>query len=406
MIRPQAIESESGQEYRLLDTLERLGRTQERRWIIQIHLSRLGAQNRRDHHMRIAANVFAASIAGFEGEFFRLSNNDLFLIFKGASPHQADEAVSKLRRLFRQDPLAANPGHGADDQFCSVFDTSRDLRDLLLTLRQLQSDVMMQQRRHGRDSHRQVPPIDPHHLGELVDTIASADLSGVMRRQTVFALTMGHAPQRLFRELFISVAELQKTVLPDYDIFANRALFQCLTETLDRRMLALIIRSDEQDLGSSYSLNLNVSTILGPEFLAFDAALPPRARGTIVIEVQIADVYADLSAYQFARDFAQERGYRLLLDGVTDISLPYLDRERLGIDLLKLHWHPEMGDGSSSESVHALGDLVAHAGKARVILGHVDSESALRWGHSIGISMFQGRYLDQLVQPRPALRLS
>ena len=67
-------------------------------------------------------------------------------------------------------------------------------------------------------------------------------------------------------------------MLPDFDLASNLWLFQHLTQTLDARMLSMLIRNDDKSIASSFSINLNVHTILSPPFLDFDASLKAVAR--------------------------------------------------------------------------------------------------------------------------------
>ncbi len=67
-------------------------------------------------------------------------------------------------------------------------------------------------------------------------------------------------------------------------------------------------------------------------------------RHTIVIEIQEMDIFNDLSVYLFARDFVHGCGYRVCIDGVSRHSLRFVNRTRLGADLLKLLWNPDMAE--------------------------------------------------------------
>jgi hypothetical protein len=98
----------------------------------------------------------------------------------------------------------------------------------------------------------------------------------------------------------------------------------------------MLSRGDDTDLHASFSINLNVQTLLSPEFLDFDASLRMGSRGTIVVELQLVDIFADISGYLFARDFVREKGYRICLDGVTNNSISFVDRRKLGVDLVKV----------------------------------------------------------------------
>jgi EAL domain-containing protein (putative c-di-GMP-specific phosphodiesterase class I) len=160
--------------------------------------------------------------------------------------------------------------------------------------------------------------------------------------------------------------------------------------------LSLLRHNDDSALAHSYSLNLNVSTLLSPEFLAFDANLRTGARGSIIIEIEKIDIFADLGAYIFARDFVRERGYRLCLDGVTALTLPFIDRERLGVDLIKLFWSPDMIDNPDGERSRELLAALERTGKTRVILARCDGPAAIDFGQSVGIRLFQGRHLDRI----------
>ena len=164
----------------------------------------------------------------------------------------------------------------------------------------------------------------------------------MMRRQAICLITPDAPPQPMFRELYISIDELRAIVMPGYNIASDRWLFQRLTQTLDLRMLQLLMKNDDRAIASAFSVNLNVATLLSDRFLAFDASLKAATRGTVVFELQTIDIFSDLAAYIFARDFVKERGYRICLDGVTDLTLPFIDRERLGLDLIKIVWNPDM----------------------------------------------------------------
>jgi EAL domain-containing protein (putative c-di-GMP-specific phosphodiesterase class I) len=393
------------QEHKLLDYVERIAKHRTGRRAIHLHLSKLRSHHRRDYHLRIAANTFENMVSVYEGQLFKLANQDVVFVFRDASPEQIDEAVMRLGYLFNDDPIGGEVDPDAMAGFCTWYDVEREY-DLLLALATTMLDEAS--KRRGRmatitaTGPEESPPINPHHLGTLIDTIASADMSNLMRRQMIYALLSNQAPQPLFNELFISITEMRRMILPNYNIHANRWLFQYLTETLDRRMLALLARNDDPAIAASFSLNLNISTILSQEFMNFDSSLRSGARGTIVLEVQVIDVYADIGQFAFARDFAHDRGYRICLDGLSTHNFPFIDRAKLGIDLVKLDWARMMLGDHSPERRARLRALIEQTGKAKVILCHVDNEDGLKYGQSVGVAMYQGRYIDQLAAPRYA----
>lgn len=392
------------QEYLLLDYLQRLGRNVEGRMAVHIHLSRLRPQNRQDHHIRIAAATFEGMVQNYEGQIFTLSNSDLFFICKDATIEDIDAAIMKVRYLFSEDPLSQGDDEEDLARFCTWYNVASQYDELLDIAKQMHRERERKTRltvtaeRGDPRLKTQRKQLDPEQLGKLESFLTRADLSNLMRRQPVCAVTPNNPmPQTVFRELYISIADLQQTVLPEFDISSNLWLFQHLTQTLDSRMLSMLIRNDDSSIASSFSINLNVQTILSPPFLNFDSSLKAVARGTVVIELQKIDIFGDMGAYMFARDFMRERGYRICLDGLNHLTLQFIDRDRLGLDLLKLTWSPDMADDMSGSRTAELKEHVDRCGRARIILCRCDSDEAIRFGQSLGITMYQGRYIDRLL---------
>jgi hypothetical protein len=397
------------EESRLLDYAQRLARFRADRRAIQIHLSRLKSYNRRDHHIRIAANTFENLVRQFDGQIFVLSNQDIVFVCKEPRVEVIDDAVTRVKYLFSEDPLVQGGGRPGADAFCTWYDIERSYDEFLAVVTRLHDEERRRSKPPAAPAASSAnvaasapPAFDGHRLGELVDAIQRADLSNLMRRQPVAAMTQGDIPKPIFRELYISIGELRETIMPDHDITADRWLFRHLTQALDRRMLRLLVKNDDGAIANSFSINVNVTTLLSDDFLQFDASLRSGARGTIVLELQLIDIFADLNAYTFARDFVKERGYRVCLDGVNHQTLPYVDRERLGLDLVKLLWRPDMLDYPGDKRQEFC-DLVEKLGRARAILAHCDTDAAVEFGLACGISLFQGRFVDKLLSSRSDL---
>ena len=156
---------------------------------------------------------------------------------------------------------------------------------------------------------------------------------------------------------------------------ADRQVVTDLTETLDKRVLVSISRHDDGSLTSNFSINLNVSTILSDEFLEFDENINASMRSSIVLELQLVDIFSDVKAFILAKTFAQYRGYKICIDGITVDKLKYIDREHLSSDLIKIIWHPSFMD-VIREDKHFT-DYVNKAERARMILCRVDDPQAV-----------------------------
>ncbi len=390
------------QENLLLDYAERLKRYRDGRRGVHLHLSRLRPQNRRPHHLRIAANTIEDFIFAFEGQLFRLGNSDMMFVVKDADLMQLDDVVMRLRTLFSEDPIASvnstMEGHG---RFATLYNLDRQYDKFMDLCNGLDKEAKDREKRlnamaiQAEESEGDIrSPLSPDQLGKLEETLRRTDLSNVFKRQAICAIAGSDEPMPVFNELFISIMDLAKTVLPDVNLVSNRWLFQHLTETLDRRVLHMLSKADDKTIFSSFSINLNVNTLLSPEFLKFDANLHTGSRGTLVIEMQMIDIMADFSAFLFARDFVREKGYRICLDGITSDLLNFIDRKKMGVDLIKLTADSIFNGEAAPGRFEETAKHVEEAGQGRIILARCDNRLMIENGQKMGITMFQGHYLD------------
>lgn len=390
------------QESLLLDYLHRLETHRNDRRAIHIHLSRLKPENRREHHIRIAATSFDPMIKSTTGQLFVLRNNDLFFIYKIQAQNDVETSMLRLQFLFGDDPLM-NDEETAQSHLSSTYDVETEFNDILALARNMVHEDVVDDANAAEplDAKSELElrremgePLTPRVLGRVELALQRADISNMMRRQFICGLIGEASPQPLFSELFISISDLRETLLPGVNLASSRWLFQHLTETLDRRVLAFLGRTNDRSITGEISINLNVSTLLSPEFMQFDDSVIAAMRGSLVLELQQVDIFGDLNAYIFARGFAKDHGYRICIDGLTAKTMPFIDRERLGADMVKLVWDSELLDDNKREEVSA---MVQRAGSTRVILCRCDDAAAVNWGQSIGINMFQGRHIENLL---------
>jgi hypothetical protein len=397
----------SGQEPALLDYVRRLERFCAGRHGVHVRFSRLRPHNRREHQLRVAATGFDRLTRKYESTLFRLSGGDMMLIVKGAPAGEIEESIAQLRFLFSDDP-AINTPDGQPDAFIARYDLVSGYKVLLVAC-----EALEEARRTGAvaalagaTGPAQAPdcarPIEPADLARLERAIRDADLTVAMRHQPVMFSVPDQPPVPLFHELYISSADLSRIVMPGCNLTANRWLFQHLTTTLDQRMLALLMRPGAPALDRDFSLNLNVATVLSPAFMQFDREILAVSRGKVLIELQQIDIFADPGSFMFARDFLHDRGYKICLDGVKHLALPLIDRARLGIDFVKFEWGYGLVDDHDGPRGAELRDAAARIGHDRLILCRCDSPEALRVGRAVGISLYQGRYFDGLLQDAKA----
>jgi EAL domain-containing protein (putative c-di-GMP-specific phosphodiesterase class I) len=251
------------------------------------------------------------------------------------------------------------------------------------------------ERLQASQRHRGEMPLTPDTLARLETALTGADLSSLINRHGVCRLD-SEVLKPSFTELTVSIEGLATTVVPGLSLTANVWLFDVLTETLDRRMLSMLMHPDEMSAFGSLSLNLNVATLLSEEFLAFDAEMSAARRANLVIELKDKDVFHDLPAFLLTRDLLKQKGYRFCLDGVGWRTLDLIDGVRLGFEFVKVN-----ADQAIDESGEHLGArlawLVQRVGAQRFILSRVEEPQILAMGRDAGVTLFQGRLIEKML---------
>ncbi|MBC7953403.1 MAG: hypothetical protein H7Z12_16480 [Rhodospirillaceae bacterium] len=374
----------------LYDAVERVGRIREGRLALHLHLSQLLPQNREDAKIRIAARMFESMGDVFRGQMFLLTNSDIVLICKDARLADLDAIVYKLRALFSKDPLTYAESADGEDRFCTYYDLESEYDPFFVVCGQLVESA--KKRIADARTAPSIQPLDARNLNKVIEAIGSSDIAGVVRRQPCVRFSDKMIAEVAFQEFFMSIADLQKVLAPDVNILSNRWLFQHLSQVLDLRVLSVLQDAGFRELPAAFSVNLNMSTVNTQVFKQFEASI--KGRSGLVVEFQLMDIFNNLDGFLQARDLLRAHGHKSVLDGMSPVTLQFLDAELYDTDFVKVNWSPDMADEVVTQDLHnALGPV----GFERVILARCDTETSIAWGLNQGIRHFQGRFLDSMV---------
>ena len=396
----------------ILDFLHKLGADIDNYHVLYLHMSKLQNQNLRMSQRKALFETFENVVKKTKGEIF-VRDNDDFLVFFGQNVSDEIQAcLIKVQFLFHDDPKVRGVVDLLQSEFAQLFNLKtqvEELKNLINKTKNLDTgdalpskSVLMPKHSitaNSLNNRRLKRELTPTILAKMQKALSMMDFSSLIRRQSVCAVIGKSAPQMIFDEVYVSIGDLRDMLMPDVDLFSNPWLFMYLTETLDKRVLVHLSRHDDGALISNFSLNLNVSTVLSDEFLEFDENINPVQRSSIVLEFQLIDIFSDIKAFILAKTFAQYRGYKICIDGITVDKLQYIDRENLQSDLIKIIWHPSFMD-VVREDKHFT-DYVNKAERARMILCRVDDPQAVEIGNSLGINLYQGRYIQRLLAAQP-----
>lgn len=377
--------------------------------VLYLKLSALQSQTLNSANRQALQDTFVDFAPEAKVKVFELHNEDLLVVY-GKNWH--DEILSclvKIRFLLHDDPMLKNADDLEQSGLAQLFMLPEQKKNLSNLLQEIISET---QNMVSAKSLPKIVPISifntsnkkvkrglsPEMLAKVQKILSVADFSSFIRRQSVCAIIGKSVPQRVFEEVYVSIPDLREMLLPDVDLTSNPWLFLSLSETLDKRVLETISRHDDGSLIGNFSVNINVSTILSDDFLEFDDNINVSVRSSIILELQLVDIFSDIKAFILAKTFAQARGYKVCIDGITVDKLKYLNRTNLGCDLIKIIWHPSFLD-VIHEDRHFM-DYVNKAERAKMILCRIDDPQAIEVGNSLGINLYQGRYVQRLLSQR------
>ncbi len=342
-----------------------------------VRLDQLPPPLRRPHHRRLARDALDPLLDADRACLHELPDGRLAVSWRGEAAISLRRVMSSLGYLLQDAPGDTPPLTA----LTRIFKLPQDGGALLAAAVEGTAPPLPAPAPPGG-----MVPLDAASLAGLEASLAGTDVARFARRAPVCAMPKEGWPARLalaWETRVLDVAGICAELAPGRDAEADAWLYRRLTRTLDRRLMALLGAPGELDGAGPFGLRLNVGSVLAPEFLRFDEALPPRLRGSVVLGFTVADVLADPAGFVFARDFARARQYRVLLREVTATLLPVLKLAQFEVDHVQLAWSPGL----------ALAGLPARAvfGSAQIVLSGADASLALRWARVAGIGLVEGR---------------
>lgn len=386
----------------LVNALERLDRHRQNRWGLELRLSALRGHHRRPQNIRAVRKLLTPLRQRFDASVFQLSSGDLFILMLCPNIGEAKPVLLNILGLFADDPLVAGKDEAAAlDALSPIFDlesayesTRLHVADLIEKGRGLRAETAEPAGRAPLNT------VSPQQITEIERAIKTANLANLLRRQSACVVAPGLPPSPVFHELFFSTADLAQLITPGYDLTSNKWLFQHLTGLFDQRMLSLLMDRAYRGTLRNASMNLTLKTILTQEFFDFDTETNVKDRGSLAIEIPFVDVTADPGEFLFTQKLLHSLGYKIIVDGVRHEALPLIDRELLGIDMVKVVWEAGLEDHAAGKWAERLRGAIQRIGRERVCFCRVDAQEAIEIGRKLGISLFQGRLIDAMIQER------
>ena len=366
----------------------------------------------REHTLRTIHEMFDPIIINSDGgKSFQLLNNDIVILFPPAIKIQLERIVFKIK-FFVSD--------NAPEDFATFYDFKTQYNLFVQVVKSsigtpLKKELPPEPEPIIKQPPKPAPPpsssgtgpaisangekmLTPKLLMSINNALKNADFTSLIRRQPICSL-LDDTPDVLFEEVFVSIPDFSNTIVPDLNLALTPWLLNYLTETLDRKVLALAAKHDDGALQKNFSLNLNLSTILSPDFLNFDENIAPENKGSIFIEISADDIFSDVASYIMAKGFIKACGYKICIDGITTQSLRFFNRKDTGADIIKLIWNSKIPLMSTDPKAPIFEDLTRND-ITKIVLSRVGNAASVAIGKSMGFNLFQGNYITDLMKSK------
>ncbi|WP_244410847.1 hypothetical protein [Nitrospirillum viridazoti] len=331
-------------------------------------------------------------------QVFNLSNDDVIVLYKGIKFSLISDVCSKIEKLLLSRTTMTKQNPYREDSLYSIMELSLNFVSVIRFIEGLQKgesgDAPVEQTK---------PPITLEELGKIERAVQMFDLSPFMLNQPVVNIQNPTENEYEYFELYIAIKALEERLSPEFDITANRWLFSYFTSQLDLSVLRALNYGVDFLRGKRLGLNLNLATILSASFVKFDERLTTDLRGNVVLEINKTDLIENVSMYKEVVDFAATRGYKICIDGLNDFWVTHMDLEYMACDYAKIIWSPDM-ESMTEEEVEALQEKVRQQENCRYILARCGTVSGLIWAEKMGISLVQGRVIDNILRKSVLVR--
>jgi hypothetical protein len=184
----------------------------------------------------------------------------------------------------------------------AVFDVPADLAPLQLALAAIAAE-----HGHAAPSVASGPPPAPATLADIAAierVIGQVELVDRLAAREVWRFEPGMAKVRAMRRFTLDLQALLDALVPGRTLAPEPLLRARLSRLASRRLLAQLCTRHELAAAGAIMIPMDAATILSPEFARFDAALPARLRGRVVLDIPLAQAVASPSLFTAAARIA------------------------------------------------------------------------------------------------------
>lgn len=242
---------------------------------------------------------------------------------------------------------------------------------------------------------RPLGEVDIRKVEEVTGKIGSDAFAKVfLTHQPVVRITPDNpTPEKVFEEIFVAMNALKDHVFQNVELRGSGNLFNQLTITLDRLLVASLDHANSAK--TPCSINLNVETVFSRDFQAFMEAGGEDAFAHVTFEFRQANVLQHFDEFAVAVDLIEQKKGKVAIDAIFPETVGVLNLDRLNASMAKIFWRA----GADMELDNRAADVrrMIESG-VEPVLARLDDPLGIELAHELGITLFQGFHVDDLLK--------
>jgi hypothetical protein len=328
-------------------------------------------------------------------EIQMMSNGDPFVILSSTDEATAaafqHEAMSVLfPNVPEKDLLQSVVAYKMPDDYARLRERANTYIELARAI-----EVMgpMRQAEEALQAEDVRGPLTAWSLSQVEQLLSGVDIKRYVRTQPVYEQVARGVWERSFIDLYVSIIDLQRERFPRLVLDTPARLFLDLCCTLDRKLFDDLMNQIDNWKDRRISVNMAAETVLSTTFAQFCHVLPKDRRPNVAFDIHRSDLFLNFTATMNAITVLREEGFRVGIDGISPRTLPFINFEQFNVDYYKVSVDRErLPEAKSPAALAALQKL----DKNKLVFSRCDSEEALRYGQSLGVTHYQGWLIDDV----------
>ncbi|OPZ78780.1 MAG: EAL domain protein [Alphaproteobacteria bacterium ADurb.Bin438] len=366
-------------EKQLIDTLARVEKSPKGIIAIFIALSKLKGKSK-NVNLNFAYKVALNISPILQTTLFSLGKGDIVLIGRNLSLTAIDDIIQKISNVLDKDMYFQKERRSLFKTYNLEFEMPIFKSDIANSI-----NNALVKNIPNNDTKQD---LSPEILNNIIRKLKEQNISETIRRQAVAKIIKGKKFEIVFKEYFLSIKHLNEILYKNVNLTENFWLFKHFTESLDLKMFEIIPKLNENIKKPKISLNLNINSVLSPEFIQF-----MKGKDKIIAEFQTTDILNNFSGYLKAKEILNKNGHKVLIDCVNISELEFVDLDLFKPNYVKILWNEEFLENRKHTLIK---ELAFKIGGKKIILSRADSDKALTFGNALGIELFQGYYVDNI----------